>query len=85
MQRQDRYIIRHHLQDRFATARQTIGIYQRPASDDIRRRLAANNLACLRPAKGPIFTHRHREERLRWTSYRSTELTSPTVAEHHIL
>lgn len=59
-------ILRHHLQDRFAisaqTDRQTIGINQRPESDDmIRRRKAANNLACRRPAKGPMLTPRHRQ------------------------
>jgi hypothetical protein len=72
-QRQDRYILRHHLQDWFATAaqtaRHTIGIHHKPVSDDtIRRRLAANKLARRRPVKGPIFTPRHRQERLQWTT-----------------
>jgi hypothetical protein len=75
MQSQGRYILRHHLQYRFATAaqaaRQTIGIHQRSVSDDtIRRRLAVNNLACRRPAKGPICTPRHRQERLQWATDR---------------
>jgi hypothetical protein len=74
-QRQDRYILRHHLQDRFATVAQTpwqtIGINQRPVSDDtIRRRLAVINLACRRPAKNPILTPRHRQERLQWATDR---------------
>jgi hypothetical protein len=67
--------LRHHLRDRFntaaQTARQTIGIHQRPVSDDtIRRRLAANNLACRHPAKSPILTPRHRQERLQWATDR---------------
>lgn len=72
-QRQDRYILRQHLHNRFLcathTARQTIGINQRPISDDtVRRRLQSSNLRCRRPARGPILTPRHRRERLQWAT-----------------
>lgn len=53
------------------TARQTIRIQQRPVSYNIiRRRLATNNLACCRPAKGVILTPRHRQKRLQWATDR---------------
>lgn len=43
------------------TYQQTIGVHLRPASDDaIRRRYAANNIACRRPAKYPILKLRIR-------------------------
>ncbi len=71
--RQDRFINRQHLHDRFRTAsmtaRETIGTGQRPISDDtVRRRLAANNLRCRRPARGPVLTTRHRQARLQWAT-----------------
>ncbi|CAG2242184.1 unnamed protein product [Mytilus edulis] len=50
--RQDGYILRQHLQNRFLcvthTARQTIGMNQRPISDIVRRRLESRNLSCRR-------------------------------------
>ena len=73
--RQNRYILRQHLNDRFAraseTARHTVGTHQRPVSDDtVRRRLRSNNLRCLRPYRGPVLTQRHRQTRLQWTIHR---------------
>ena len=67
--RQNRFILRQHLNDRFTraseTARNTIGTHQRPISDDtVRRRLAAYNLRCRRPYRGPVLTQRHRQARL---------------------
>jgi hypothetical protein len=51
--RQDRYILRQHMDNRFTrsnqTALQTTGNHQRPISDDnVRRRLIANNISYLR-------------------------------------
>lgn len=59
--------LRQHMLDRFATAtqtaRQTIGIHRRPASDDtILRRLADHNLKWNTP--------RYRQERLQWATTR---------------
>ena len=73
--RQNRYILRQHLNDRFAraseTARHTVGTHQRPVSDDtVRRRLRSNNLRCRRPYRGPVLTQRHRQTRLQWTIHR---------------
>ena len=73
--RQNRQIVRHHLQNRFAratqTARTTIGTHQRPISDDtVRRRLRDRNLSCRRPYRGPILTARHRRARLQWATHR---------------
>lgn len=52
-QRQDRYILRQHLQDTATqTVRQTIGIYRRPVSDDtFCRRFADHNRKCRRLAR----------------------------------
>ena len=73
--RQNRFILRQHLNDRFTraseTARNTIGTHQRPISDDtVRRRLAAYNLRCRRPYRGPVLTQRHRRARLQWALQR---------------
>ena len=59
--RQDRQIVRHHLQNRFATAtetaRTTIGNHQRPISDDtVHRRLRQRNVRCHRPYRGHCST-----------------------------
>ncbi|XP_046583081.1 uncharacterized protein LOC124290425 [Haliotis rubra] len=59
IRRQDRQIVRHHLQDRFnmatETARNTIGTHQRAISDrTVRRRLQARNLCSLSPDLNPI-------------------------------
>jgi hypothetical protein len=69
--RQNRLMVRQHLRNRFTrateTARQTVGTHQRPISaDTVRRRLVASNLRCYRPARGPVLTPRHRQERLQW-------------------
>lgn len=71
--RQDRQIVRSHLQNRFArateTARTTIGTHQRPISDDtVRRRLRQRNVRCRRPHVGPVLTDRHRRARLQWAT-----------------
>ena len=73
--RQDRFILRQHLQDRFTTttetARHTTGTQQRPISaDTVCRRLACNNIHCRRPARGSIFTNCHRQEQLQWITAR---------------
>ena len=61
--RQNRYILRQHLNDRFARASETArhtctnGTHQRPVSDGaVRRRLRSNNLRCRRPYRGPVLT-----------------------------
>lgn len=68
---QDRHIILSHLRVRrqmaSETARNTIGIFQRPISDrTVRRRLRERGLRCRRPKVGIVLTHRHRALRLRW-------------------
>ena len=72
--RQGRFILRKHLLDRFTTtdtARHTTGTQQRPISaDTVCRRLASNNIHCLRPARGHILTNHHRHERLQWATAR---------------
>lgn len=70
-QRQDRWICRHHLCDRYAnathTAQDTIGTHQRPVSErTVRRRLNNRALYSRRPAVRPILTRRHRQARLQW-------------------
>ncbi|XP_071088871.1 uncharacterized protein [Haliotis cracherodii] len=69
--RQDRFIIRQLLQNRFRmateTARQTIDNHQRAISDrTVRRRQTANNISCHRPARVPILRDRHRQARQQW-------------------
>ena len=66
---QNRLMVCQHLRNRFTraaeTARQTVGTHQRPISaDTVRRRLVASNLRCYHPARGPVLTPRHRQERL---------------------
>ena len=73
--RQNRYILRQHLNNRFAktleTAWHTVGTHQRPVSDDtVRRRLRSNNLRCCCPYRDPVLTQRHRQTRLQWTIHR---------------
>lgn len=73
--RQNRLMVRQHLRNRFTrateTARQTVGTHQRPISaDTVRHRLVASNLRCYRPARGPVLTPRHRQERLQWALQR---------------
>lgn len=69
--RQDRHIVRRHVQNPFQqaseTARQTVGTHGRPLSTaTVRRRLSSRNLQCRRPHRGPILTPRHRRERLQF-------------------
>ena len=57
--------------NRFATAAETagnvVGIHQGPISGDtVRRRQSFKNLRCRRPARGPIFTPRRRQEHYQW-------------------
>ena len=66
---QNRLMVRQHLRNWFTrateTARQTVGTHQRPISaDTVRHRLVASNLRGYRPARGPVLTSRHRQERL---------------------
>ena len=73
--RKDCFILHQHLQDRFTTtiktARHTTGTQQRPISaDTVPRRLASNTIHCRRPARGPILTDRHRQDRLQWATAR---------------
>jgi hypothetical protein len=65
--RQNRLMVRQHLQNRSTrateTARQTVGTHLRPISaDTVRHRLVASNLRCDRSARGPVPTPRHRQE-----------------------
>jgi len=73
--RQNRLMVRQHLRNRFTrateTARQTVGTHQRPISaDTVCHRLLASNLRCYRPAREPVLTPRHRQERLQWALQR---------------
>lgn len=73
--RQDRFIVRQHLQNRFQAATVTAsnlpgGAPQRVASNTVRRRLAEQGLASRRPARGPVLTQRHRQARLQWAQAR---------------
>jgi hypothetical protein len=66
--RQNRLMVGQHLRNRFTRATET---QQRPISaDTVRRRLVASNLRCYRPARGPVLTPRHRQERLQWALQR---------------
>ena len=73
--RQNRLMVRQHFRNRFTrateTAQQTVGTHQRPISaDTVRHRLVVSNLRCYRPARGPVLTPRHRQERLQWALQR---------------
>ena len=72
---QDRRIFRSHLRQPFTpateTARDTIGTHGTQISGQtVRRRLRERNLACRRPARGPVLTARHRQRRLQWARER---------------
>ena len=69
--RQDRYIVLSHLRDRrmtaASTARRTIGIHNRPVSDDtIINRLREAGIRARRPMRVPVLLPRHRAARLAW-------------------
>jgi transposase len=69
--RQDRAIHRRHLREPFTpateTATITIGRHGAAISGQtVRRRLRENALHCHRPARRPILTARHRQQRLLW-------------------
>lgn len=68
-QRQDRYIRRLHLRERFqfatVTAR-TIPGRRRVSAQTIRNRLRAVGLRARRPFRGPTLTANHRQRRLNW-------------------
>lgn len=73
--RQDRFIFRNHLGERFETAEETartlVGNHQHPISGQtVRRRLVENHLYNRRPALGPVLTRRHRHARLQWAQAR---------------
>jgi hypothetical protein len=76
-----------HLWNRFTrateTARQIVGTHQRPISaDTVRHRLVASNLRCYRPARGPVLTPRHRQQRLRLDRPKHS---FPSCSCHHIV
>ena len=73
--RQDRRIYRQHLREPLLpaaeTARNTIGNHNAPVSGHtIRRRLSERDLCCRRPARRPMLTARHRQQRLQWAQQR---------------
>ena len=73
--RQDRQIVRQHVQEPFQsardTARATLGTHRRPISaDTVRRRLQERDLVCRRPARGPRLSPQHRQNRLQWAQAR---------------
>ncbi|GFS16353.1 transposable element Tc1 transposase [Elysia marginata] len=70
-QRQDRDLVRNHMDNRFLSAsvssRQTRGRNNQPISANlIRRRLSTSGLRARRPYIGPILTQRHRHQRKLW-------------------
>lgn len=69
--RQDRYIFRNHIGERFETAEETARALQGPnqariSGQTVRRRLAERHLYCRRPPRGPVLTQRHRRARVEW-------------------
>ena len=69
--RQDRYIVLSHLRNRqltaASTARNTIGIHNRPVSrQTIINRLREGGIRARRPMKAPILYRRHKAARLAW-------------------
>ncbi|GFS21220.1 transposable element Tcb1 transposase [Elysia marginata] len=70
-QRQDRNLVRNHLNNRFlsasASSRQTRRRnYQRISANTVRRRLSISGLRARRPYIGPILIQRHRYQRRLW-------------------
>ena len=71
-QRQDRYILRHHLRNPFEPAARTPALLPGRrgrvcvSERTVRRRLAAAGLAARRPYVGPVLSAHHRQNRLQW-------------------
>ncbi|GFS11226.1 transposable element Tc1 transposase [Elysia marginata] len=70
-QRQDRNLVRNHLNSRFhsasASSRKTRGRNNQSISaNTVRRRLSTSSLRTCRPYIGPILTQRHRHQRTLW-------------------
>ncbi|GFR91380.1 transposable element Tcb1 transposase [Elysia marginata] len=70
-QRQDRNLVRNHMNNRLlsasASSRQTRGRNnQRSSAKTVRRRLSTSGLRARRPYIGPILTQRHRHQRTLW-------------------
>ncbi|GFR92240.1 transposable element Tc1 transposase [Elysia marginata] len=70
-QRQDRNLVRNHMNNRFlsasASSRQTRGINnQRISANTVRRRLSTSGLRARRPYIGPILIQRHRHQHTIW-------------------
>ncbi|GFR88841.1 transposable element Tc1 transposase [Elysia marginata] len=70
-QRQDRNLVRNHVNNRFlsasASSRQTRGRNnQRIKANTVRRRLSTSGLRARRPYFGPILTQRHRHQCTLW-------------------
>ncbi|GFR76295.1 transposable element Tc1 transposase [Elysia marginata] len=70
-QRQDRNLVRNHINNRFlsasASSRQTRGRNnQRISANTVTRRLSISGLRARRPCTGPILTQRHRHQRTLW-------------------
>ncbi|GFR69222.1 transposable element Tcb1 transposase [Elysia marginata] len=70
-QRQDRNLVRNHMNNRFlsasASSRQTRGRNnQRISANTVRRRLSTSGLRARRPYIGPILTQRHGHQRTLW-------------------
>ncbi|GFS26891.1 transposable element Tcb2 transposase [Elysia marginata] len=70
-QRQDRNLVRNHMNNRFlsalASSRQTRGRNnQRISTNTVRRRLSSSGIRARRPYIGPILFQRHRHQRTLW-------------------
>ncbi|GFR86625.1 transposable element Tc1 transposase [Elysia marginata] len=70
-QRQDRNIVRNHMNNRFlsasASSRQTRGRNnQRMSANTVRRRLSTSGIRARRAYIGPTLTQRHRHQRTLW-------------------
>ena len=70
--RQDAYIRRRHMQNRFqpasSTARRVVGLRGQVFTDTVRRHLQAAGLCARRPYVGPVLTSLHRQRRLQWAA-----------------
>ncbi|GFR93772.1 transposable element Tc1 transposase [Elysia marginata] len=70
-QRQDRNLVRNHMNNRFlsasASSRHTRERNnQRISANTVRRRLSCSGIRARRPYIGPILTQRHRHQRTLW-------------------
>ncbi|XP_071090718.1 uncharacterized protein [Haliotis cracherodii] len=86
--RQDRFILRQHLQDRFITvaqtARQTIGNHQRPICDDTdRNRLASQNV--LSPSTQGSSAHSSSSSATSCVGHPTTTLAASAVDDPRVL